>query len=256
MRRASQAVFSIVLLLTLPTVVRAQRVATARSSAPRTATFVRRAPSTAPRPVILRMQTGSNPTSTIATTNSVATPSSVILTSGGFPISVQQLLDPFPAFGFDFSHLAAVDRDLEIRALIDPVTQLRLAQAERLLRETPTTPGLFPFFLPDQPVVYVQSPPPVVILQQAAPQVAPAVAAEQEPVAVAPSPAPVSDVGEFVLVRRDGTQIRAVAFTRKDDRIVYITSDGLRHSLPLSELDSDATVRVNEERGTSLQLFR
>jgi hypothetical protein len=204
------------------------------------------------------MQAGSNPTSTIATTNSVVTPSSVIVTSGGFPISVQQLLDPFPAFGFDFSHLAAVDRDLEIRALIDPITQLRLAQAERLLRETPTTPALFPFFAPDQPVVYVQSPPPVVILQQAAPQAGPAVAAEEERVAVTPSPAPapVPDVGQFILVRRDGTQIRAVAFTRQDDRIVYITSNGLRHSLPLSEFDPDATVRVNEESGTSLQLFR
>jgi hypothetical protein len=218
---------------------------------------VRRAPSVAPRPIVLRMQNASNQSSAIATNNSSVTSSNLIVTSGGIPISVQQLLDPFPAFGFDFSHLAAVDRDLDIRALIDPVTQLRLAQAERLLRDTPATPGLFPFFMPDQPVVYVQSPPPVVILQQAAvPQPAPAAATEQELVvaARASAPAPVSDVGEFILVRRDGTQIHAVAFSRQIDRIVYITSDGLRHSLPLGDLDPEATIRVNEERGTSLQL--
>jgi len=204
------------------------------------------------------MQNASNQSSTMATNNSSVTSSNLIVTSGGIPISVQQLLDPFPAFGFDFSHLAAVDRDLDIRALIDPVTQLRLAQAERLLRETPATPGLFPFFVPDQPVVYVQSPPPVVILQQAAAfQPAPAAATEQELVVAdrrTPAPAPVSDVGEFILVRRDGTQIHAVAFTRQIDRIIYITSDGLRHSLPLGDLDPDATIRVNEERGTSLQM--
>src|SRR5574337_872338 len=56
---------------------------------------------------------------------------------GGFaPLTVQQLLQPVPGFGFDFTHLAAVTRDLDIRAVIDPITQQRLAVAERLLLES------------------------------------------------------------------------------------------------------------------------
>jgi hypothetical protein len=38
------------------------------------------------------------------------------------------------------------------------------------------------------------------------------------------------------------------------DRIVYITRDGNRKSVLLSELDEDATVRLNQERGTPLQM--
>jgi hypothetical protein len=61
-------------------------------------------------------------------------------------------------------------------------------------------------------------------------------------------------VGEFILVGRDGSQVLAVAFTRQNDRIVYVTRQGIRRSMGITELDPDATFRVNEERGTSLQL--
>ena len=40
--------------------------------------------------------------------------------SGSDPLSVQQLLDPYPAYGFDFAHLTAIDRDLGMKAFIDP----------------------------------------------------------------------------------------------------------------------------------------
>jgi hypothetical protein len=56
------------------------------------------------------------------------------------------------------------------------------------------------------------------------------------------------------LVLRDGTKIQAVAFTRKSDSIVYITTDGTRRTLALADLDSAATQRVNQERGTPLNL--
>ncbi len=38
------------------------------------------------------------------------------------------------------------------------------------------------------------------------------------------------------------------------DHIVYITADGTRRTIAVTDLDSDATVRVNQERGTTLQL--
>jgi hypothetical protein len=62
------------------------------------------------------------------------------------------------------------------------------------------------------------------------------------------------DVGQFTLVLQGGRQIQAIAFTRTNDRIIYITSDGNRRTLALSDLDTDATLRINEERGTPLQL--
>lgn len=66
--------------------------------------------------------------------------------------------------------------------------------------------------------------------------------------------APLPDVGSFALVMRDGTQVDALAFTRTQDKIIYITPDGGRRTVAASDIDSDSTARVNEERGTPLQL--
>src|SRR6202007_2315381 len=56
------------------------------------------------------------------------------------------------------------------------------------------------------------------------------------------------DVGEFTLVLRNGVEISAIAFTRVDDHIVYITPAGGRRTIAASEIDSDATQRTNQER--------
>jgi len=92
---------------------------------------------------------------------------------------------------------------------------------------------------------------------QQAEQSPPDVAAEQPP---APQPEAVPADGLFVpgedhltLVLRDGHEIQALAFTRSNDSIVYITSSGLRRTLALSDLDTAATLRVNQEQGTFLQ---
>ena len=66
--------------------------------------------------------------------------------------------------------------------------------------------------------------------------------------------APLADVGQFTLVLQSGVELQAVGFTRVKDRIVYITADGSRRTIGVDDLNSDATVRVNEERGTPLQL--
>jgi hypothetical protein len=65
---------------------------------------------------------------------------------------------------------------------------------------------------------------------------------------------PVQDEGEFTLVLRDGSRVSALAFTHASDKIIYISPDGDRRTLASADLDADATVRVNQERGTPLQL--
>jgi hypothetical protein len=75
--------------------------------------------------------------------------------------------------------------------------------------------------------------------------------------APAPEPqqaAPLPDVGSFTLVMRDGTQVDALAFTRAQDKIIYITPDGGRRTVAVRDIDSSSTERVNQERGTPLQL--
>ncbi|HEV3482631.1 MAG TPA: hypothetical protein VGR97_09920 [Candidatus Acidoferrales bacterium] len=190
---------------------------------------------------------------------------------GGSPLSVQQLLDPVPGLGFDFSDLAARDRDLDIKAAIDPATQWRLAIAERLLRDNRGFGGFVGtggfivdgggvYSVPEEPTgepaaaAPAPAPQPQIIVVQA-----PAAANQQ---AAAPAPPAESqaqqpalpDVGQFTLVLRNGTKIEAVAFTRKSDSIVYITADGSRRTLAVADLDSAATERVNQERGTPLNL--
>lgn len=66
--------------------------------------------------------------------------------------------------------------------------------------------------------------------------------------------APVQDDGEFTLILRDGSRISALAFTHSSDKIIYISPDGGRRTFANADLDADATVRVNQERGTPLQL--
>ncbi len=175
---------------------------------------------------------------------------------GGSAMTVQQLLNPAPGFGFDYTHLAAVNQNLDVRALIDPVTQLRLRQAERLARETPfISPIFFPAFDSGEPVVLEQpqqQPPQVIIVQQPV-AIQPAPQADAEERALAAPQAPLPDAGEFILVMRSGSQISAIAFTQQDNRIVYITRQGVRRAVPLDQLDTAATVRINEERGTPLQ---
>lgn len=189
-------------------------------------------------------------------------PSQSATFAGGFAgsgMTLQQLLDPVPPPGFDYQYLSAIDSDLAIKAFIDPVTQYRLAAARRFGRTGfggayYLLGGGGYYYLPtdsDQSdegpsVASAQPQPQVIVLQQAPP-------AEQasQP---APEQAPLPDVGQFVLVLRDGSKLQAVAFTRSNDKIVYITAEGSRRTISASDLDSAATIQVNQERGTPLQL--
>jgi hypothetical protein len=60
-------------------------------------------------------------------------------------------------------------------------------------------------------------------------------------------------VGELILVRRDGRVLFASVFSVTGTQVQYVTPEGIRHTLPLAELDTVATQEMNEARGTTLQ---
>lgn len=75
------------------------------------------------------------------------------------------------------------------------------------------------------------------------------------PEAIAPAPpAPVRDIGDFILVRRNGQLIFASAFSVIGDQLRYVTPEGIRRSISMSDVDTDATQQMNEARGTTVQL--
>jgi len=59
---------------------------------------------------------------------------------------------------------------------------------------------------------------------------------------------------EYVFVRRDGTLIFAVAYSWINDRLQYVTSEGLRRTVPMDTIDLGATQQFNEQRGIAIQL--
>jgi len=170
---------------------------------------------------------------------------------------------PTPGLGFDFPHQAAVNGNLAVRALIDPVTQAQIALALRLrgFNNGFVTPffwgggwgGGYPIVM-ETPGLVAQQPeavsqPPIVVVVPPAAQPAPA----PQPAVEQP---PLPDPGEFVLVQRDGRLLFAVAFTAQPGHVVYVTKEGLRRSISLDQLDVDTTLRMNEERGSSIQIPR
>jgi hypothetical protein len=193
------------------------------------------------------------------------------------PLSTQQILNPLSSFGLDFEHAIAI-RDAQLKAFIDPATQQRLALAERRGRRKPKTTNGFIFL--DGGGAYVLPAEAGTDLnpdadaqtaqdqgqdqeqgarqeraQQASKQQEQQLELDANNARLAQEQSEsLPDEGEFTLILRSGQEIEAVAFTRVDDRIVYITIGGGRHTVALHELDVDATVRLNQERGTPLQI--
>ena len=193
--------------------------------------------------------TGSTSTSTNSNSN-------VVVVN---PDSFQDFTGQVPGLGFDFEHLAAISGNLAEKALIDPATQAELALAERLNRGV----GEAAFFLPsyggEAPVTYeapeaqpaTQPAPQIIIVQPpaAAPASQAAPRSEQEAAS-----APLPDASDFLLVLKNGAMVSAVAFTRQGDQLVYVTKEGNRRTMSVDSIDSDATSKVNEARGTPLKL--
>lgn len=82
-----------------------------------------------------------------------------------------------------------------------------------------------------------------------APSIAPSVTS---PVPVAP----VRDVGEFILVRRDGRILFASAFYVSGGVLQYVTPESIRRTVAVAELDVEATRKMNEALGTKVDLLK
>lgn len=197
--------------------------------------------------------------------------------------TVESLLTGYPApgLGFDFTHHSAVNRNLATRALIDPITQHRLDQARRIRREAPALGAVIPAVINNLQIVVVQSPP-IVILpvadeadeeadarrrsrrarerarEEEAEEDATRARAAEAPRAAASAErapaAPPREVGDMVLIKRDGGLVFAVAYVVRGERVVYVTREGQRQSIALSHLDFEATRDMNESLGTTVKL--
>lgn len=186
----------------------------------------------------------------------------------GAPVDLQQLLNITPTNGFNWQYVNSINRDLPLKAIVDPVTQLEIAQAKRLLRNgggqfsgAYILGGGYGYYMPEEtnepspapatdeeiqagPEATESTQPRVIVLQQKAPA-----SPTQES-----APPIIPDQAPLTLVLRDGQKIKAIAFTAVDAKIVYITPDGARKTIDAADLDSAATVRLNQENGTPLQL--
>lgn len=195
------------------------------------------------------------PTSTAGSTTPVAPPP-VVTTLGGTPISLGQLLNPTPGLGFDFTHLAAINSDLAVRALINPLTQHELALALQLPQVQPAA------FYSGYPAYggYVETQaataptqPQIIVLQQPASRAAAAAPAPAPaPKVTTPPLPPLPPLGALLLVQRNGKVIRAIAFSEEGKDVVYITSDGRRRTIAIDQINVKATEERNAEHGTIL----
>jgi hypothetical protein len=218
---------------------------------------------TSARPIVIRVPATSARRVNASDSQAFSSPGISVFPSGNngfiFPgatsFDLGQLLNNVPGLGFNYEFVAAMNQNLGERAFIDPVTQQDLALAERLSQFGGTGfAGFFPFFgggYYAEPAEEQQQPPVIIEQQQ---QPAPAEESENESSAEPAEEPPLPDIGEFVLVLHNGDKIKAVAFTRQNDQIVYITKDGMRESFPAGDLDAAATQQINQQRGTPLQL--
>jgi hypothetical protein len=157
-----------------------------------------------------------------------------------------------PGLGFDYPHLAAISGGLRNNFGGHGHHEHNFV--------TPIFFGGFPYYDYTDFTDYqqVQQQPQIIVIQQPAPAVAvqqetPASQVSAPAISAAAPAAPVRDVGEFILVRRDGKVLFASAFSVIGTQLQYITPEGIRRTLPFAELDAVATQDMNEARGTSVQ---
>jgi hypothetical protein len=195
-------------------------------------------------------------------------PPSGLITNGFPPIpSSFGFLGNFdvPGLGFDYPHLAAISSALQNSSFGFGHFRGHFGQGSFV----PIFFGGYPYYYGDldyeEPAVQEQP------QSQPAPQTQPQIVQQTVPaqsgagtfnesesysaLSAAPEATePVRDVGEFVLVRRDGRVLFASMFMVSGTKLTYVTPEGLRHTLALADLDVDATQQMNEARGTTIQI--
>jgi hypothetical protein len=165
------------------------------------------------------------------------------------PNSVQRGV---PGLGFDYEHLAVVNRPAQNRS-----GRLR---ARGFGFITPIFGAGLPYYysfdngvpMPDDHLEDQQ--------QSPAPDLPPPATADSSALqnesgqGASQAPASAPELGPLILVRRDGQVLLVAAFMASSGRLTYVTRDGLRRSFPIGELDKSATREINDANGTSVAL--
>ena len=188
------------------------------------------------------------------------------VTSGFAPLANSFDLDTIsgvPGLGFDFPHLAAIS------GATGGNSSLRFGNIGRRGRGSfvPILFGGYPYYYddlgydqPDQQSVQPTQPQSqIIVIQQPVPTQQTADSAND---AGNPSAStsetqaalPVPDVGDFILVRKDGRILFASVYSIVGTQMQYVTPDGIRRTIAMSDLDADATLQMNEARGTTVQI--
>ena len=191
-------------------------------------------------------------------------------TGGARPARVGTPLNPnfapirgVPGLGFDYEHLAAIQHSFRDKF----GHEHRFRQFQFI---TPIFDEGLPYYYgfdnglpyyseesaPPQPPVIVVPPAPVIVQGQAAATAD--TGAESTPPPSSKQPAetqsPPPELGQLVLVQRNGNVVLAVAFTTSANELTYITREGTRRSFPLAELDKEATRQMNDANGTFVSI--
>jgi hypothetical protein len=171
-----------------------------------------------------------------------------------------------PGLGFDYPHLAAISGALGNNSSSRFGHNGRRGQGSF----APILFGGYPYYpyyyddqgydQPEQQTAQQPQPQPqVIVIQQPVPAQQGADLGSDTGNFSAPVPepqaaAPIPDVGDFILVRRDGRILFASVFSVVGTQLQYVTPEGVRHALAISDLDVDATQQMNEARGTTVQI--
>jgi hypothetical protein len=160
-----------------------------------------------------------------------------------------------PGLGFDFPHLAAINRGFNGQAgFVNAFNNGFFNNGFGFIPFLGSSPLYYPPYEEETPDYYTsgaQQPQFVIPRPQATAPPAETGPRVTEPQTPAPPP---PELGQLILVRSDGQVLLAVAFTTNNGQLTYITREGTRRSFPLSELDKDATRQMNDANGTSVSL--
>jgi hypothetical protein len=180
-----------------------------------------------------------------------------------------------PGLGFDFPHLAAISRNIHLNPAFEH-NRFGMNDSSFAPVFWSNIPGYSDFV--DSSVIQQaqqeiqqqgQQQPQIIVIQQPAPVAreemtghAPQAASNSAapstatPLASPAAPAPIRDVGEFIFVRRDGRILFGSAFFVSEGVLHYVTPEGIRRTIPVIELDTEATRKMNDALGTAVDLHK
>lgn len=196
-------------------------------------------------------------------TNLIQTSPSGQAPSAFVPFANSSLFDGasgVPGLGFDFPHLAAIRTGLanHVPPRFGPTGRAGPNSFSSILFWG--YPYYYDDSASDQPgqAEPPQAQPENLVIQQPAPDQSADSGPDTESLSATSEEVPadlsVPEVGDFILVRRDGRILFASIFSVVGSQLQYVTPEGIRRTLDLSDLDVEATQQMNEARGTTVQI--